>query len=171
MSQSPVSQNPVPQSPVSRKSASRNRRSVLGAALALPAALTAGGLATATPAAAEPGTVDAGAWTPLVLEPGITPNPAAAPEVRLVTLAATVFLQARGLVTCNLTADTRIGRLPDGFALPTGYVRATAPRNNSQGVNACRFEINPAGSVTIFGANTGNPVTWVQFDSVQTIWR
>ncbi|WP_370409689.1 hypothetical protein [Streptomyces fradiae] len=150
---------------------SHNRRSVLGAALALPAALTIGGLAAATPAAAEAGTVDAGAWTPLVLEPGITPNAAAVPEVRLVTIAGTTFLQARGLITCNLTADTKVGRLPDGFALPTAYVRATAPRNNSQGVNACRFEINTAGSVTLFGANTGNPITWVQFDSVQTVWH
>ncbi|MEV6330619.1 hypothetical protein [Streptomyces sp. NPDC051909] len=150
---------------------SHNRRSVLGAALALPAVLTVGGLAAATPAAAETGTVDAGAWTPLVLEPGITPNAAAVPEVRLVTIAGTTFLQARGLITGNLTADTRIGRLPDGFALPTAYVRAIAPRNNSQGVNACRFEINTAGSVTLFGATTGNPITWVQFDSVQTVWH
>ncbi|MFJ7068217.1 hypothetical protein [Streptomyces sp. NPDC101115] len=149
---------------------SYNRRGVLGAALALPAALTVGTLA-ATPAAADPGTVDAGAWTPLVLESGITPNAAAVPEVRLVTLAGTTFLQARGLITCNLVADTKIGRLPDGFAPPATYVRAAAPRNNSQGINACRFEINPAGSVTVFGANTGNPITWVQFDSVQTIWR
>ncbi|WMX48466.1 hypothetical protein [Streptomyces roseicoloratus] len=150
---------------------SYDRRGVLGAALALPAALTAGALANAAPAAADPGTVDAGAWTPLVLEPGVTPNAAAVPEVRLVTLAGTTFLQARGLITCNLVADTRIGRLPDGFAAPTAYVRTAAPRNNSQGINACRVEINPAGSVTVFGANSGNPITWVQFDSVQTIWR
>ncbi|MFI8825420.1 hypothetical protein [Streptomyces sp. NPDC053431] len=150
---------------------SQNRRSVLGAALALPAALTVGGLAAATPAAAAPGTVDAGAWTPLVLESGITPNPSAVPEVRLVTIAGTTFLQARGLVTCNLAGDAKIGRLPDGFTPPTGYVRAAVPRNNSQGINACRLEINPAGSVSVFGANTGNPITWVQFDSVQTIWR
>ncbi|MFB7865035.1 MULTISPECIES: hypothetical protein [unclassified Streptomyces] len=150
---------------------SQNRRSILGAALALPTALTVGGLAAATPAAAAPGAVDAGAWTPLVLEAGITPNAAAAPEVRLVTIAGTAFLQARGLVTCNLTGDARIGRLPDGFALPTGYVRAAVPRNNSQGINACRLEINPAGSVSVFGGNTANAITWVQFDSVQTIWR
>lgn len=152
---------------------SHDRRSVLGAALALPAALTVGGLAAATPASAAPaaGTLDAGAWTALVLEPGITPSAGTTPEVRLVTLAGTTFLQARGLVTCNLTADSRIGRLPDGFALPTGYVRATAPRNNSQGINACRFEINSGGAVSVYGANTGNPITWIQFDSVQTIWR
>lgn len=150
---------------------SHNRRSVLGAALALPAALTAGGLAAATPAAAVTGTVDAGAWTALVLEPAITPSAGATPEVRLVTIAGTVFLQARGLVTCSLTGDAKIGRLPDGFAPPTGYVRAAVPRNNSQGINACRFEINPTGSVSVFGANTSSPITWVQFDSVQTIWR
>ncbi|MFD5322864.1 hypothetical protein [Streptomyces sp. NPDC127092] len=150
---------------------SYDRRGVLGAALALPAALTVGTLATASPAAADPGTIDAGAWTPLVLESGITPNPAAVPEVRLVTIAGTAFLQARGLITCNLVTDTKIGRLPDGFALPTAHVRAAAPRNNSQGINACRVEINPTGSVTVFGANSGNPITWVQFDSVQTIWR
>ncbi|MFJ3903849.1 hypothetical protein [Streptomyces sp. NPDC090025] len=147
------------------------RRSVLGAALGLPAALTVGGLAAASPAAAAPGTVDAGAWTPLVLEPAVTPNPGAAPEVRLVTIAGTTFLQARGLISGNLTGDLRIGRLADGFTPPTSHVRATATRNNSQGVNACRFEINPAGSVTLFGATTGNPITWAQFDSVQTVWH
>ncbi|MFI8962878.1 hypothetical protein ACIGO8_12225 [Streptomyces sp. NPDC053493] len=150
---------------------SHNRRSVLGAALALPAALTAGGLAAAAPAAAAPGGVDAGAWTPLVLETGITPSAGATPEVRLVTIAGTTFLQARGIVTCNLATDAKIGRLPDGFTAPAGYVRAAAPRNNSQGVNACRFEINPSGSVSVFGGNAGNPITWVQFDSVQTVWR
>ncbi|MET9957420.1 hypothetical protein ABZ135_38505 [Streptomyces sp. NPDC006339] len=149
---------------------SHNRRSVLGAALALPAALTVGSLAAATPAAAAGG-VDAGAWAPLVLEAGITPSPGAAAEVRLVTIAGTTFLQARGLVTCNLAADTRIGRLPDGFTLPTAYVRAVAPRNNSQGVNACRVEINPSGSVSVYGGNAGNPITWIQFDSVQTVWH
>ncbi|MFE7414969.1 hypothetical protein [Streptomyces laurentii] len=152
---------------------SHDRRSVLGAALALPAALTVGGLAAATPASAAPGaaTVDAGAWTALVLEPGITPLAGATPEVRLVTIAGTVFFQGRGLVSCDLTADSRIGRLPDGFPLPTGYVRAAVPRNNSQGINACRFEINPSGAVSIYGGNAGNPITWLQFDPVQTIWR
>ncbi|MER7518489.1 hypothetical protein [Streptomyces sp. NPDC126499] len=148
---------------------SHNRRSVLGAALALPAALTVGGLVTAAPAAAAG--VDAGAWTPLVLEPGITPSAGATPEVRLVTLAGTPFLQARGLVTCNLASDAKIGRLPDGFAAPTAFVRGVAPRNNSQGVNACRLEINPSGSVNVYGGNAGNPITWIQLDSVQTVWH
>ncbi|GAA3398940.1 hypothetical protein [Streptomyces roseoviridis] len=148
---------------------SHNRRSVLGAALALPAALTVGGLVTAAPAAAAG--VDAGAWTPLVLEPGITPAAGATPEVRLVTIAGTSFLQARGLVTCSLASDAKIGRLPDGFTAPTAFVRAVAPRNNSQGVNACRLEINPSGSVSVYGGNAGNPITWIQFDSVQTVWH
>lgn len=150
---------------------SHRRRSILGAALALPAALTVGGLATAAPAAAAPGGVEAGEWTDLVLEPGITATAGATPQVRLVTIAGTTFLQARGQITGSFTADTKIATLPPALARPTWYVRATAPRNNSQGINACRFEINPAGSVTVYGGNTGNPVTWVQFDSVQTIWR
>ncbi|MCY0937546.1 hypothetical protein [Streptomyces sp. H34-S4] len=148
---------------------SQNRRSILGAALALPAAVAAGSLLAATPAAAAGGVV-ADAWTDLVLEPGITAQAGATPQIRLITIADTTFLQARGAVTCSLNADTKIATLPAGLK-PTWYVRAAAPRNNSQGINACRFEVNTAGSVTIYGANTGNPITWVQFDSVQAIWR
>ncbi|MFE1383308.1 hypothetical protein ACFW6S_30610 [Streptomyces sp. NPDC058740] len=150
---------------------SQNRRSILGAALALPAALTVGGLATAAPAAAATGGVEAGEWVDLVLETVATPTAGATPQVRLVTIAGTTFLQARGQVTGNFAADTKIATLPAAFGRPTWYVRATAPRNNSQGINACRFEINPAGSVSVYGGNAGNPITWVQFDSVQAIWR
>ncbi|MFI8520644.1 hypothetical protein ACIGEZ_22885 [Streptomyces sp. NPDC085481] len=150
---------------------SQNRRSILGAALALPAALTVGAVATAAPAAAVAGGVEAGEWVDLVLEAGITPTAGATPQVRLVTIAGTTFLQARGQITGSLTADTKIATLPAAFAPPTWYVRAAAPRNNSQGINACRFEINPAGSVSVYGGNTGNPITWAQFDSVQAIWR
>ncbi|MFD9794959.1 hypothetical protein ACFWXK_28880 [Streptomyces sp. NPDC059070] len=150
---------------------SHNRRSILGAALGLPAVVALGNLAAAAPAAAAPGGVDAGDWADLVLEPGITAQAGATPQVRLVTIAGTAFLQARGAITCNMTADTKIAALPAAMARPTWYVRATAPRNNSQGINSCRFEVNSSGSVTIYGANTGNAITWVQFDSVQTIWR
>ncbi|MFD7321754.1 hypothetical protein ACFV9D_11835 [Streptomyces sp. NPDC059875] len=146
-----------------------NRRSILGAALALPAAAAAGNLIAATPAAAADGVV-AEAWTDLVLEPGVTAQAGATPQVRLITIAGTTFLQARGAITCNLAADAKIATLPGGLR-PTWYVRATTPRNNSQGINSCRFEVNTAGSVSIYGGNTGNPITWVQFDSVQTIWR
>ncbi|GGT79562.1 MULTISPECIES: hypothetical protein [Streptomyces] len=149
---------------------SQNRRSILGAALALPAALTAGSLMTATPAAAATGGVEAGEWADLILEPGITAQVGATPQVRIVTIAGTTFLQARGAITCNLTADAKIATMPATLR-PTWYTRATAPRNNSQGINACRFEVNTAGSVSIYGANTGNPITWVQFDAVQTVWR
>ncbi|MFK0259431.1 hypothetical protein [Streptomyces sp. NPDC090445] len=152
---------------------SQNRRSILAAALAVPAALT---VATATPAAAAPavaaaGGVEAGEWTDLVLEAGVTPTAGATPQVRLITIAGTAFLQARGQITGNFTADTRIGTLPAALTRPTWYVRATAARNNSQGINACRLDINPAGAVTVFGGNTGNAITWVQFDNVQAIWR
>lgn len=148
---------------------SYNRRSILGAALAVPAALAVG--TAATPAAAAVGGVEAGEWTDLVLEPGITATPEATPQVRLVTIAGTTFLQARGRITCNLTADAKIATLPTGFAVPTWTLRATAPRNNSQGINACRFEINSSGSVSLFGGNSGNPITWSQFDAIQAIWR
>ncbi|WP_137991185.1 hypothetical protein [Streptomyces vilmorinianum] len=150
-------------------SQSFNRRSILGAALAMPAAAAAGNLIAATPAAAAG--VVAGAWTDLVLEPGITAQAGATPQVRLITIADTTFLQARGAITCSLAADTKIATLPAGFTPPTWYVRAATPRNNSQGINACRFEINTAGSVSIYGANSGNPITWVQFDAIQVIWR
>ncbi|WP_329124144.1 hypothetical protein [Streptomyces sp. NBC_01353] len=145
-----------------------NRRSILGAALAVPAAAAAGNLIAATPAAAAG--VVADAWTDLVLEPGATAQVGATPQVRLITIADTTFLQARGAITCNLAADAKIATMPAGLK-PTWYVRAATTRNNSQGINACRFEVNTAGSVSIYGANAGNPITWVQFDSVQTIWR
>ncbi|MEU9144996.1 hypothetical protein [Streptomyces sp. NPDC048349] len=148
---------------------SHNRRRILGAALALPATLATTTLVAATPAVAAGG-VEAQPWTDLILEAGVTAQPGATPQVRLITIAGTVFLQARGSVTCNLAVDSKIATLPAGLR-PTALVRATAPRNNSQGINACRFEANTAGSVTIYGGNSGNPITWVQFDSVQTIWR
>lgn len=148
---------------------SYNRRSILGAAFAVPAAVAVANLAAASPAAAAG--VEAGEWADLVLEPGITAQTGSTPQVRLVTIAGTTFLQARGIVTGNFSADTKVATLPAAMARPTSYIRATAPRNNSQGINACRFEVNTAGSVTVYGANTGNPITWVQFDSVQTIWR
>jgi hypothetical protein len=148
---------------------SHNRRRILGAALALPAALTAAEVLSAAPAAAAGG-IEAQPWTDLVLEPGVTAQAGAAPQVRLVTIAGTAFLQARGSVACNLTADQKVATLPAELR-PTGLVRATAPRNNSQGINACRFEVNTAGSLTIYGGNSGNPITWVQFDSVQTVWH
>ncbi|MEU5216569.1 hypothetical protein AB0G79_10270 [Streptomyces sp. NPDC020807] len=150
---------------------SRDRRSILGAALGLPAGLAVAGLAAAAPAAAAEAGITADPWVDLVLEPGITATAGAVPQVRIVTIAGTAFLQARGQITGSWTADTRIATLPTGFARPTWYVRAPVPRNNSQGINACRFEINPAGSVTVYGANAGNPITWVQLDSVQAIWR
>ncbi|MFI5618672.1 hypothetical protein [Streptomyces sp. NPDC051567] len=146
---------------------SYDRRSVLAAALAVPAATT---LLTATPAAAAPGTVDAQPWTDLLLEPGVTAQANAKPQIRLITIAGTTFLQARGAITCDLTADTRIATMP-GVLKPTSVTRAVAPRNNSQGINSCRLEISTTGAVTVYGGNTGNPVTWVQLDSVQTIWR
>ncbi|MGW0363844.1 hypothetical protein [Streptomyces sp. NPDC002990] len=152
---------------------SHNRRSVLGAALALPATLTAGSLLTASPAGAveAAAAVEAQPWADILLEPGITPQSGATPpQVRLITIAGTVFLQARGAVYCRLTADAQIGTLPSAMR-PTWYVRAATSRNNSQGINACRFEVNPSGAVSIYGGNAGNPITWIQFDSVQAIWR
>ncbi|MEU1071037.1 MULTISPECIES: hypothetical protein [unclassified Streptomyces] len=148
---------------------SYNRRSILGAAFAVPAAVAVANLAAASPAAAAG--VEAGDWADLVLEPGVTAQTGATPQVRLVTIAGTTFLQARGIINGSFAADTKVATLPAAMARPTSYIRATAPRNNSAGINSCRFEVNTAGSVTIFGGNSGNPITWVQFDSVQTIWR
>ncbi|MGW2779696.1 hypothetical protein ACWC3X_00330 [Streptomyces populi] len=149
---------------------SHSRRSILGAAFGLPAAVAVGSVAAATPAAAA--AVDATAWTDLVLDSTVaTAQTGATPQVRTVTILGTTFLQVRGAITCSLTADTKIATLPASMTPPTGYIRATAPRNNSQGINACRFEVNTAGSVTIYGATTGNSITWVQFDSIQTVWR
>lgn len=106
---------------------SHSRRSMLGAALGLPAAVAVGSLATATPAAAA--AVDATAWADLVLESGsgITPQTGATPQVRTVTILGTTFLQARGAITCSLTADTKIATLPATMTPPTWYVRATTP--------------------------------------------
>jgi hypothetical protein len=148
---------------------SHSRRSIIGAALSLPASAGIASLATATPAAAA--TVDATEWADLLLEPGITPQTGATPQVRIITILGTTFLQASGAISCSLTSDAKIATLPATIPLPSWYVRATLPRNNSQGINACRFEVNTAGSVTIYGAASGNPITWVQFDSMQTILR
>ncbi|MEU2656336.1 hypothetical protein ABZ615_13535 [Streptomyces sp. NPDC007325] len=149
-----------------------SRRSLLAAALATPVAAVAVPLATAAPAAAAPvdGCQTVVDWTAVTPAAGITPDAAAPLQARVIRLAGTEFLQFRGTVTCNLTADATLGTLP-ATIVPPKLTRGVVPRNNSQGINAIRVEANTAGAVKIYGPQASNPVTWIQLDSFSSVLR
>ncbi|MFI8509832.1 hypothetical protein ACIGHB_01755 [Streptomyces sp. NPDC085460] len=149
-----------------------SRRSLLAAALATPVAAVAVPLATAAPAAAAPvdGCQTVVDWTAVTPAAGITPDAAAPLQARVIRLAGTEFLQFRGTVTCNLTADATLGTLPPTI-VPPKLTRGVVPRNNSQGINAIRVEANTAGAVKIYGPQASNPVTWIQLDSFSSVLR
>ncbi|MFE9045436.1 hypothetical protein ACFY9F_12675 [Streptomyces sp. NPDC012421] len=149
-----------------------SRRSLLAAALATPVAAVAVPLATAAPAAAAPvdGCQTVVDWTAVTPAAGITPDAAAPLQARVIRLAGTEFLQFRGTVTCNLTADATLGTLPAAI-VPPKLTRGVVPRNNSQGINAIRVEANTAGAVKIYGPQASNPVTWIQLDSFSSVLR
>ncbi|MGW7431505.1 hypothetical protein ACWGIN_18415 [Streptomyces sp. NPDC054861] len=150
-----------------------SRRSLLGAALAAPAAAVAAPLLTAAPAAAVDGSdgcrllVD---WTAIVPAPGVVPEAAAPLQARVITLAGTEFLQLRGTVTCSFTADAQLGTLPETIR-PPKLTRGVCPRNNSQGINALRVEANTQGVLTVFGPQATNKVTWIQLDNFSSVLR
>ncbi|MCX5393860.1 hypothetical protein [Streptomyces sp. NBC_00094] len=150
-----------------------SRRSLLAAALAAPTVAVGAPLLTATPAAAvDPAdgcqiVVD---WTPIALEPDVHNDPLSPAEARVIRLAGTEFLQLRGLITCAFVADDKIGTLPEPLR-PPKLTRGVCPRNNSQGVNACRVEVNTAGAVNALGPQSTNKVTWIQLDNFSSVMR
>ncbi|MFE9134824.1 hypothetical protein [Streptomyces sp. NPDC007355] len=150
-----------------------SRRSLLTAALAAPAVAVGAPLLTATPAAAvDPvdGCQTVVDWTAITVDPAVT-NVAGAPtEARVIRLAGTEFLQLRGTVTCDFTADGRLGTLPATIR-PPKLTRGVCPRNNSQGINAIRIEANTAGAVNVYGPQTTNKVTWIQLDNFSSVLR
>ncbi|MFI1979203.1 hypothetical protein [Streptomyces wedmorensis] len=150
-----------------------SRRSLLAAALAAPTVAVGAPLLTATPAAAVDPTdgcqtvVD---WTPIALEPDVQNDPLSPAEARVIRLAGTEFLQLRGLITCSFIADDKIGTLPEALR-PPKLTRGVCPRNNSQGVNALRVEVNTAGAVNVLGPQSTNKVTWIQLDNFSSVMR
>ncbi|MFB6829727.1 hypothetical protein [Streptomyces hydrogenans] len=153
-------------------SPSTSRRSLLTAALAAPAAAVGVPLATAAPAAAAPvdGCQTVVDWTAVTPAAGITPDAAAPLQARVIRLAGTEFLQLRGTLTCNLTADATLGTLPSTI-VPPKLTRGVVPRNNNQGINAIRVEANTARALKVYGPQTSNPVTWIQLDSFSSVLR
>ncbi|MYS08813.1 hypothetical protein GTW71_20735 [Streptomyces sp. SID6041] len=150
-----------------------SRRSLLTAALAAPAAVVAGPVLTATPAAAaDPvdGCQTVVDWTPLTVDAAVTNEPGAPAEARVIRLAGTEFLQLRGTVTCSFTADGRLGTLPATIR-PPKLTRGICPRNNSLGINAIRIEANTAGAVNVYGPQATNKVTWIQLDTFSSVLR
>ncbi|MFJ7989102.1 hypothetical protein [Streptomyces sp. NPDC096351] len=145
-----------------------SRRSLLTAAVAVPAA-TLGAPLLATPAAADApgGIVVVHDWQPLTLASGVTAA-VDVPAVRVVKIAGTDFLQMRGGFTGQFTADTVIGALPTTITVPK-VVRAVCPRNNSAGINSCRVEVHTTGRVTVFGGTAANDITWVTLDSYSAV--
>ncbi|MGW6560255.1 hypothetical protein [Streptomyces hydrogenans] len=150
-------------------SPSTSRRSLLTAA---PAAAVGVPLATAAPAAAAPvdGCQTVVDWTAVTPAAGITPDAAAPLQARVIRLAGTEFLQLRGTLTCNLTADATLGTLPSTI-VPPKLTRGVVPRNNNQGVNAIRVEANTARALKVYGPQSSNPVTWIQLDSFSSVLR
>ncbi|MFF5504006.1 hypothetical protein [Streptomyces roseolus] len=153
-------------------SASTSRRSLLTAALAAPVAAVAVPLATAAPAAAEglDGCQTVVDWTAITPAAGITPDAAAPLQARVIRLAGTEFLQLRGTLSCNLTADATLGTLP-ATIVPPKLTRGVVPRNNSLGINAIRVEANTARALKVYGPQSSNPVTWIQLDSFSSVLR
>ncbi|WP_209440905.1 hypothetical protein [Streptomyces wedmorensis] len=88
----------------------------------------------------------------------------------MIRLAGTEFLQLRGLITCSFIADDKIGTLPEALR-PPKLTRGVCPRNNSQGVNALRVEVNTAGAVNVLGPQSTNKVTWIQLDNFSSVMR
>ncbi|MFF5209254.1 hypothetical protein [Streptosporangium sp. NPDC000396] len=146
------------------------RRSLLTAAVALPVSAAAAPLLTAPAAAAE----SAGGfnvvydWRPLTLRPGVKAFPDDVPQARVVRIAGTDFLQMRGGAGCSFTGDAPLGSLPAGLAVPK-LTRGVCPRNNVNGVTACRVEADIHGQVIVLGATPTSKITWVQLDSFSSV--
>ncbi|WP_282692483.1 hypothetical protein [Streptomyces sp. CC208A] len=154
-------------------SASTSRRSLLTAALAAPVAAVGVPLVTAAPAAAaDPadGCQTVVDWTDIIPAAGVTPNATAPIQARVIRLAGTEFLQFRGTLTCNFTADGTLGTLPATIQ-PPKLTRGIVPRNNSYGINAVRVEANTARAIKVYGPQASNPVTWMQLDSFSSVMR
>ncbi|MGW0855660.1 phage baseplate protein [Streptomyces sp. NPDC002690] len=109
-------------------------------------------------------------WTALPPASGITPQTGLrSPRGRLVDFAGTTYLQLRGGFDGVLTKDTRIAQLPPTLT-PSRTVRAEVPRNNRAGRCVCRVEVTPDGGLTVYGATSDNPVTWVDLDAFSAAW-
>ncbi|MFI8965460.1 hypothetical protein ACIGO8_25490 [Streptomyces sp. NPDC053493] len=169
---------------------STSRRSLLTAALAVPAAAAGTSVLAPTPAAAVGSDGSASPllevvrpWTDFtsLAHAQLKPLGGNAPQARVVKIAGTDFLQMRGGVTCDPgsefdggnTPETLdlIGTLPPELRPLTTTVRGVAPRNNRDGFSTCRIELARDGKVYVFGATDGNKISWIQLDGFSSIWR
>lgn len=108
-------------------------------------------------------------WENLTLAPGISPG-TETPRGRLVALGDTVFLQLRGILTGNLTADAVVATLPQRL-FPTRSARQNVPRNMYYGRGVCQIEANQLGQLWVYGAASDNTINWIDLDSVSVAWR
>lgn len=153
------------------RSRTTSRRSLLATALAVPTAAVGVPLLTASPAAAAATGVQIVVdWTAIALATGVTAGAGTPAEARVVSIAGTEFLQLRGVITCDFTADAQLGTLPATIR-PPKMTRGVCPRNNHLGVNATRVEADTAGRVMVYGPQTTDPVTWIQLDSFSSVMR
>ncbi|MFI6316378.1 hypothetical protein ACIBG8_02610 [Nonomuraea sp. NPDC050556] len=136
----------------------------------LPVALVSSSTVLAAPAsaAASEGVEIVAGWKPIVLRTGVTPFPGDAPQARAVRIAGTTFLQLRGGANVSFTADAVLGTLPSGLAVPK-LTRGLCPRNNVNGLLACRVEADPKGQLTVLGGNTVTKITWVALDGFSSV--
>lgn len=161
-----------------------SRRSLLAAALAVPAAAAGTAVVSAAPAAAAGTDIEVvRPWTTFesLAHEHLKPLGGNAPQARIVRIAGTDFLQLRGGVSCDpefefdggSTPDTLdvIGTLPAELRPLTTYVRGVAPRNNRSGFSTCRIEVALTGKVYVYGATATNKISWIQLDSFSAIWR
>lgn len=110
-------------------------------------------------------------WSALTPAAGITAQSGLrSPRGRLVDIAGTTYLQLRGGFEGTLAKDTRIAQLPPTLT-PSRTVRAEVPRDNRAGRCVCRAEVTSDGGLTVFGATSDNPVTWVDLDAFSAAWR
>lgn len=156
-----------------------SRRSLLAAALAVPAAAAGATVLGAAPAAAATGVTGIEVvqpWTAIALAPHVLAD-GNAPQARIVRIAGTPFLQMRGVIDCEPghefdggSTPDMIGTLPVALRPATTYVRAVVPRNNKTGFSSCRVEVNFVGEIYVFGAQETNKITWIQLDSFSAVW-
>ncbi|MFD3940943.1 hypothetical protein ACFWSF_39665 [Streptomyces sp. NPDC058611] len=109
-------------------------------------------------------------WQNLTLAAGMNPGGAGTPRGRLIAVEGTTYLQLRGGITGNLTADAVVATLPQQL-FPTRSARQSVPRNMYYGRGVCQIEANKLGELWVYGAAADNAITWIDLDSVSVAWR
>ncbi|MFD1933110.1 MULTISPECIES: hypothetical protein [Nonomuraea] len=143
---------------------SPTRRTLLTAAVALPAVT----LAAAPADAAASGVEVVFPWKPITLTGAAKPFADAPPQARVVRVAGTDFLQLRGGAHVSYTSDSPLGTLPAGLPVPK-LTRGLCPRNNHNGLSVCRVEADVRGTLIVLGGTSASKITWVRLDGFSSV--